>query len=125
MIMWRFLLVVLSVSLLGCGPNCSDFKKGRFKLEGQYASDIIVERDDMVQVESSVEGKYKNEFFLDWIDDCNYSLVLKYSDNSSSISLGPQDTLKVEIVETNGDRCLTVAKLDDLRFEVYQVKMND
>ena len=124
--MKRILILLPTLLLvLSCGPNCKDFKKGRFKLEGPYAGDIIVERTDAIQTESSVEGNYKNEFFIQWIDDCSYSLVLKSSDNPSSISLGPQDTLNVQIIETQSNKCLTVAKLDDLRFEVSQVKVND
>lgn len=121
----RLLIIMFTLSLLSCNSkNCEDFKEGRFKLIGDQAGDVVVERRGDRQYEISESGNFTHEFKLIWLSDCKYQLVFEKTDKPSTINLSSEDTLTVEILSTDGDRCNTRAQFKDLSFEVIQEKIN-
>ncbi len=121
----RILIVIFTLSLFSCNSkNCEDFKEGRFKLIGEQAGDVIVERRGDRQYEISESEGFTHEFKLTWLNDCKYQLVFEKTDKPSAIGLSSKDTLTVEILSTEGDRCNTRAQFKDLSFEVVQQKIN-
>lgn len=122
--MIRLLSIALGLLLFSCSEkDCKSFRNGTFKLLGENAGDIIIERSGHRQIERSEAGAYEHEFSINWIDDCNYELVFIETNKPSSIDLSTKDTLRVEITETEGKQCKTIARFNDLQFEVIQEKI--
>ena len=123
--MKKIVLVFSALAMMACNSkDCKSFQQGRYKLIGDQAGDVIVERTGDVQIETSVEGDFKHEFNIRWVDDCNYELVFLRTNKPSMIALTEMDTLKVEIVSTEGNTCNTIARFEDLSFEVKQERIN-
>jgi hypothetical protein len=92
---------LLSVS---CGKKtCKDFQKGKFVAPDEKVADIHITRNDSVQIEESTKRGFKHVYNIHWIDDCNYYLTFKSTNNQEENWLSSQDTLWVGIMKIDGD----------------------
>lgn len=111
------LMLLLAAIFTGCKKKtCKDFKTGTFKAPDESINDITVIRKGGVQIETSEERNFKNEYFIQWVNDCEYYLVLKATNNPDKTLLSDKDTLRVSITGIEGDVYQWTAFLKDKKF---------
>lgn len=82
--------------------KCKVFRMGTFVYHNmKNTKDIKVIRNDSLQIEFDTELNISDTYYINWVDDCNYYLVIKESTNDSLMPFTKNDTLFTEIVEAN------------------------
>ena len=109
--------------------NCKSFKTGSFKLLEASSPDYIITRNDSIQTESAKKSVISTDFYIRWIDDCNYELTLKRMHNRPAGLKMPKQTIKlfVKIYKVSGDTCWveTRANSSDYVSKKRMVKIKD
>jgi hypothetical protein len=78
--------------------DCSDIRNGEFETD-----DIIIKRQDNIQIEIDKETKKEERFNVEWLSDCEYAL--SSTDNPTSV-------LKVKITNIQPDEYECFATID-------------
>lgn len=92
--------------------DCLHFKTGKFQLLDASSPDYIITRNDSIQTETAKNSIVATDFYIRWIDDCNYELTLKKMHNRPAGIKMPDKTIKlfVKIVKISGDTCWVETK---------------
>jgi hypothetical protein len=100
---WNSLLVLV-LFMASCNEKtCKDFHSGKFITPDEKVEDIRVIRNDSIQIEESVKRGFKHVYNITWVDDCNYYLTFKSTNNQEENWLSNKDTLWVGIMKIEGD----------------------
>ena len=99
-----FLLFFIILFAGACtSTDCTDFHVGKFKYKDKskgMAPDVIIERTESHQVESSVSANYSDTFKIVWTSDCEYYMVFMSSSNEDRMAITKFDTIFSRITET-------------------------
>ncbi len=98
-----FILFVLVATTSCQKKTCADFKIGMFEAPDQSISDIKITRTDSIQTEVSKKRGFKDVYSINWVNECEYQLVLLESNNPDKNLLNELDTLKVSITAIEDD----------------------
>lgn len=92
--------------------DCLRFKTGTFKLLDASSPDYFIIRNDSIQTETANNSIVTTDFYIRWIDDCNYELTLKKMHNRPAGIKMPDKTIKlvVKITKISGDTCWVETK---------------
>ncbi|NND63663.1 MAG: hypothetical protein HKN48_10795 [Flavobacteriaceae bacterium] len=101
-ILFLIFFVVLTTSVLSQEHDCDYFKTGQFRIsDKEIGYEGMIERDDNFQTEYTKGTGFISKYKVNWIDDCNYELLLVESNNPAS--KGSEDTsYLVSILEIKG-----------------------
>lgn len=111
-----FPVVLLSIGFGGCKKKtCKDFKTGTFSSPDD-SIDIVFSRNDSIQIEESKQQGYRHEYYVNWLNDCNYTLVLKSTNKPDENLLTDRDTLRVAISAIEDDIYQYTAYLNGEQF---------
>lgn len=108
--------VVVSTTTSCQKKTCADFKVGQFEAPDPTISDIKISRSETEQVEVSEKRGFKDVYSVFWVNECEYHLVLKESNNPDKTLLNELDTLKVSISAIEGDAYQYTAVLNGKAF---------
>jgi len=109
-ILITFILSILwLVNSVAIGQNvdCAGFHTGSFKLLDASSPDYTITRNDSIQTETARNSVVTTDFYIRWIDDCNYELTLIKMHNRPVGLKMPENTIKllVKIYKVSGDTC--------------------
>ena len=109
-------------------PDCFRFKTGTFKLLDAGSPNYTIIRNASIQTETASNSIVTTDFYIRWIDDCNYELTLKKMHNRPAGIKMPDKTIKlfVKIVEISGDTCWVETKANSSNYvsKKRMVKIN-
>jgi hypothetical protein len=100
--------------------GCSDFKTGKFTYTDQEYSNIIIERNDSLQIERAPDHTYMSR--IEWISECTYTI------ECFDVVNKPQDPrigtkLTVDILRIEGDKYRYHSKIDDFSYRGWIKKI--
>ena len=67
---------LLNSVAIGQNVDCAGFHTGSFKLLDASSPDYTITRNDSIQTETAKKSVVTTDFYIRWIDDCNYELTL-------------------------------------------------
>lgn len=108
----------LPISVFGQTINCTNFKTGRFKLLDANSPNYTIIRNDTIQTEAAEKSLISTDFFIHWINDCNYELTLKEMHNRPAGLKMPDKPIKlfVHIYKTSGDTCWVETRANTTKY---------
>jgi len=98
---------LLNSVAIGQNVDCAGFHTGSFKLLDASSPDYTITRNDSIQTETAKKSVVTTDFYIRWIDDCNYELTLIKMHNRPAGLKMPDNTIKlfVKIYKVSGDTC--------------------
>jgi hypothetical protein len=94
-----FAIIILLFGCKGKPPeNCKDFRTGKFMFkESSVNRDLLIVRNDSIQIEYDSKEKTSIEFHIKWINECRYEL-------EPTLKSDPDKRLPIVTVEITGTR---------------------
>lgn len=112
------------ILLLGCNSNnnCHNFKTGTFTYREELNNDIVIQRTENQQIETSEKLNFTEVYNIYWTSDCSYFLVLQ-STNQPEESIQPLiDTMYVNITQTTDNNYSFNAALNNKKYTGKLIK---
>ena len=124
----KYLVLFLSLTFSSCSSQskeCSKFKVGTFKYDNNYFSDIIIVRNDSMQIEYNSKDDVEIESDIKWISNCEYVLTYKKISNYTEKESVIGKKIFVTILNTDKDSYTAQVVSTTLKTKVKFVKIND
>ncbi len=99
----KYLFLLVALSIIGCSQqkkDCLKFKTGSFKYEDPTFKELIVTRNDSLQIEYDESKQIEMTASIKWLSNCTYKLrYIKVSDTTYNHLLDTE--FKVDITDTS------------------------
>lgn len=122
-----YLLLLLSVFISNCfaqKSDCNKFKTGTFEYIDNNNNKQTVIRNDTTQIEFNKKNDIKIITTVNWISDCEYTLIYKDIENYPKKNEVIGEKISVKIIETNDNTYTIQAISDAINSKITFTKIN-
>lgn len=118
------LITIFSLPVLG-QEKCENFKVGTFKFLDKDYEDLVVVRNDSVEISTYKSFKCSYTSKVEWLTDCRYRTTIYKVDNAEhEILIGQVFTIEISEISGNKIVCKHINEISNTVVEKVMIKID-